>query len=305
MSSRSKVDKPAGSLEIVRARIGRLFSSVHLSRDSQQQELPLQFYSIAEPVRLPMDTLAGFIDFLSASLPRGEIYLFGGVLRDLAAFGRRGFSSDVDIVVEGDWLGFAQYLEWVGAKRNKFGGYRVYAGEWPIDIWNAEETWAVRQGLVPYVGIESLTRTTVLNWDAILMNWRSKRFICSPTYLDDLRRRALDVVLEANPNPLGMAVRVFRHLSAKEAKSVSRTAVSYLERCTRAYSFEDLRRAEFASYGNSVIESAVYRFFAFSGRCSGQDVDQRFQAAAEELTSRGDSVSWKQLDLTLQGRLRL
>lgn len=303
MSSSSSFGRSAASLEVLRSRVRRLFSTSRLARDPRQQELPLHFDSSVGIISLPQDSLAGFVDFLSAALPQGDIYLFGGVLRDLALFGRRGFNSDVDIVVDGDWVGFARYLERLDAKRNKFGGYRLFAGEWPIDIWNAADTWAVKQGLVPYTGVQSLIATTVLNWDAILMNWRTKRFICGPNYLQDLRSRALDIVLEDNPNPLGMAVRVFRHLSAKDARSVSRSAVSYLERCTRTYSYDQLVGAELASYGNSVIEPVVYRFFALSMRNGEASVDQRFHAAAKELSKRGDGVSWKQLDLSLQGSL--
>ncbi|WP_206860941.1 nucleotidyltransferase domain-containing protein [Lysobacter changpingensis] len=296
--------KSAGSLEILRARVRRLFSSAKLARDPKQQELPLQLEMGRSDVPIPQSTLTGFIDFLAASLPVGEIYLFGGMLRDLALFGRKGFNSDVDIVVEGDWKYFAAYLEHLGARKNKFGGYRLYAGEWPIDIWNAEETWAIRQGLVAYSGVESLTKTTVLNWDAILMDWRTKRFICGPTYLEELRDRSLDIVLEQNPNPLGMAVRVFRHLSSKDAKSVGRTAVAYLERCTTLYSLEELQKAELGSYGNTVIEPVVYRLFALSGMRQEATVDQRFAAATSELAHRGDGASWKQLDLALQRQLR-
>ena len=70
-------------------------------------------------------------------------------------------------------------------------------------------------------GIASLTETTVLNWDAILMNWRNRTFVCRNDYLSSLRTRVLDVVLQQNPNPLAMAVRVFRHLSIKDARQVT------------------------------------------------------------------------------------
>ncbi len=73
-----------------------------------------------------------------------------------------------------------------------------------------------KQGFTPYIRIASLTETTVLNWDAILMNWRTGAFVCREGYLEDLRERRFDVVLVTNPNPLGMTVRVFRHLCSKE-----------------------------------------------------------------------------------------
>ena len=49
------------------------------------------------------EDISEFIDFLDSSIYDGNIYLFGGIIRDLAMFGREGFKSDVDIVVDGDW----------------------------------------------------------------------------------------------------------------------------------------------------------------------------------------------------------
>jgi hypothetical protein len=248
-------------------------------------------------VEMPTSSLLGFVDFLASAAPQGNVYLFGGVLRDLALFGRAGFHSDVDIVVEGAWEPLSRFLDSVGARRNKFGGYRLFAGDWPIDIWNAEDTWAIRENLVTYEGISSLTKTTVLNWDAILMNWRSGAFICSGSYLNTLQARALDVVLEENPNPLGMAVRVFRHLSAKDAKSIGRHAIEYLERTTKFYCLDELIRSENESYGNSVIEPSLYRLFALSREVDSSDVERRFEVAATELRIRGEVIAGRQFDL--------
>ena len=43
------------------------------------------------------------------------------------------------------------------------------------------------------------------------MNWRTRAFIFKENYLDEIQSRVLDIVLEQNPDPMGMAVRVFRH----------------------------------------------------------------------------------------------
>ncbi|WP_447936813.1 hypothetical protein [Thermomonas fusca] len=270
-----------------------------LAKDPRQELLPL-IGAEDRKVQPPAESLAGFIDFLAATMPDGEIYLFGGVLRDLALYGKRGFDSDIDIVVEGDWSAFVAYLQSVGAARNKFGGYRLFAGEWPIDVWNAKDTWAIRQGLVRYDGISSLTKTTVLNWDAILMNWRTRSFVCAPSYLDELQQREIDVVLEQNPNPLGMAVRVFRHLSAKDARRVGKRAAEYLEHCAKEFSFEQLVAAEVRSYRSTVIEPALYRFFSLSAESCANSVEMRLSEAEMKLRLRGDGSSWRQLDLGLR-----
>lgn len=291
--------RPVDSLENLRGRVVRLFSSASSgARKSRQFTLALPSVDGMEAL-VPHRTLSGFIDFLSSSLPGGDVYIFGGVLRDLALFGKSGFNSDVDLVVEGDWREFVGYLESCGAKRNRFGGYRLQVGEWPIDIWNAKETWAIRQGFVEYSGIGSLINTTVLNWDAILMNWRTKRFVCDQRYLISLRERALDIVLEENPNPMGMAVRVFRHLSHKDAKSVSHTAVAYLGKCTKRYSFDELKRAEMRSYGDSIIDPALFLFFEELNAGGGHSIFERYKSVVSSFEKRGLGVSLRQLELRL------
>lgn len=295
-SENKKLKESVRSFSSLRSRVERLFSVTELARDPRQRTLDL-FGDHASDFTPPTKTLSGFIDFLSAAVPSGEVYLFGGVLRDMALHGRRGFSSDIDIVVEGDWKGFVRYLEKIGAKRNKFGGYRLFAGDWPIDVWNAEETWAIRKGIVHYDGIASLTKTTVLNWDAILMNWRTKSFVCDALYLDFLRDRVLDIVLEENPNPLGMAVRVFRHLSLKDAKKIGSHAAQYLEFCTERYSFDDLISSEIGSYRNSFIDPSLYRFFSLVRKSKCDEMKGKFEDAVLKLRKAGIGPSWQQLDL--------
>lgn len=253
---------PVKSLDNLRQRLERLLSpSAKERRTSRQIPLDLQHtFRPEELITRPTASIIEFLDFLTDSLPDGELYLFGGVLRDLALVGARGFSSDIDLVVEGDWAECTKYLDRIGAQRNKFGGYRTEIGGWEIDIWNAKETWAIREGLVEYKSILSLTETTVLNWDAILMNWRTKSFVCKHDYLEQTQARVLDIVLEKNPDPEGMAVRVFRHLCAKDAKSLTPRAVAYLADCTSSFSFQELAARELKSYGKSIISPAFYRF---------------------------------------------
>ncbi len=213
-------------------------------------------------------------------MPEGDVYLFGGIIRDIALLGRRGFNSDIDLVVEGNWTHFVSYLESLNAKKNKFGGYRLMVGEWPVDIWNAKETWAIKQGLVQYKGIASLTETTVTNWDAILMNWRTRSFIYRNNYFEDIRSRTLDIVLEENPNPLGMLVRVFRHLCLKDARKISESAAKYLAKGTKKYSLDEVKSCEISSYSNSVIEEPIYSFFKYIDVSENQNMQNQFSIAS-------------------------
>ena len=277
--------QPVKSVENLRERVIRFFCSPEKNTNNDRQfDLGLSKKTNPElDVETPGKSVKEFIDFLSDAMPNGDVYLFGGILRDLALLGKKGFSSDIDLVVEGDWSHLIKYLDHMKANKNKFGGYRLSIAGWPIDIWNAKETWAIKQGLVPYKGISSLIETTVLNWDAILMNWRTREFVYRKNYFEELSQGKLDVVLEENPNPLGMAVRVFRHAFLKEAKKVSPSAIRYLAKCVKEYSFEQLRDAEFESYGNTVIQRSNVRFFENIGATNNIDLLHEISVASNIL----------------------
>lgn len=276
---------PVVTFENLRSRVDRFFRSPAASK-LDKRTLALALLSEDEqPARVehPGNSVTAFVNFLSDALPQGDVYLFGGILRDLALLGRRGFSSDIDLVVEGDWRHCVSYLESVGARRNKFGGYRFEVAGWPIDVWNAEETWAIKHGFVSYKGISSLTETTILNWDAILMNWRTRRFVHRRGYLEELRDRVLDIVLEHNPNHLGMVTRVFRHLCAKDARRVTPSAAALLAEATETYTFHQIKSEELQAYGDSLIEPTIYRLFEHFHETEGIDVGHRFSVASEVL----------------------
>lgn len=293
-SSRAKPNV-VDSFSNLRDRVERLLRpSAH--QVDREYQLGFQFsgnMKEADDWGSPKRSISDFLDFISHVNAVGGVYIFGGLLRDLAIFGKKGFGSDVDVVVEGDWESCEDYLEGVGAVRNKFGGFRLVVSGVPVDIWNAQETWAIRRGLVEYQSVASLVNTTVLNWDAILMNWTTKNFICSDNYLDQINERLLDVVLEDNPNPIGMAVRVFRHLCSKDARRISINAADYLTHCASLFSFEEIRAAEIKSYRNSLIEPTVYCFFERMSSLGG-DPAERVSAAAESMKRDGMRLPFRQ-----------
>ncbi|MEW8052596.1 MAG: hypothetical protein AB2792_14585 [Candidatus Thiodiazotropha sp.] len=295
------ITNPISSFDNLRDRLLRLLKTpISTCRNDSQLEFSLPITSTNNYNFIYHNcNVVDFLEFLVDSLPTGNIYLFGGVLRDLALLGKRGFNSDLDLVADGEWKNCTRYLEHIGAKRNKFGGYRLTIAGWPIDIWGSKDTWAIKQGLVTYNGIYSLTKTTVLNWDAILMNWRTKTFIYRDRYLSDLNDRLLDIILEDNPNPLGMAVRVFRHLCSKDARKITIRAAEYLGKCTVMYSFNDLKNSEIKSYGNSVIEPAVYLFFSKYREDNNKSINDRYSAASHSLVRNGITLSSKQFEFNL------
>lgn len=270
------------SLENLSGRVERLLAP-QKRVGGRQFSLDLAVEDFQPHLKKPTSSIYGFIDFLSEVAPRGEVYIFGGVIRDLALIGRRGFSSDVDVVVEGDWSLCESYLRKSGAIRNKFGGYRLEVSGWPLDIWKAEETWAIKQGLVSYRGISSLLDTTVLNWDAALMHWRTKKIICKENYLEHLRDGILDLVLEQNPNPLGMYVRVLRHWCSKDARKVTVRTLRYLADCSRQYSYDDVAAAERKSYLSYAVDPKICHWLRLMNDEEGESFIAKCNTASEKM----------------------
>ena len=229
-----------------------------------RKQLSFDAFCVNEPVKgieTPQKSISAFLDLLGQTVPEGDLYLFGGILRDLALFGSRGFNSDLDIVIDGNWDLIAPRMENLGAIRNKFGGLRFYHETLPIDVWQSRETWAIKEGYVEYKDITSLLKTTVLNWDAILMNWRTKSFFYRSNYFEEINARYIDIVLEQNPNPLGMLIRVLRHILIKDAQEISGKTVEYIRSAVSKYSYDDIKYAEISSYGSTFIRRDVYMEF--------------------------------------------
>lgn len=293
--------KTVDTLDNLKDRVDRLLKTKP-KRPSKGAQLSLDLSKIQADIEYftpPHKTPAEFLNFISRLLPNGSIYLFGGVLRDLALFGKKGFNSDIDVVIDGEWSDCVEYLETLNARKNKFGGYRLAVSGWPIDIWRAQDTWAIRQGFVKYQNVESLTKTTILNWDAILMDWKSRKIICEDSYLEKLKERRMEIVLQQNPNPLGATVRILRHLCLKDARSITQSTADYLADKTERYTLSQIKNYELLSYGNTAIEEAIYRLFQLIKTFEKLDRKERFEKAIRSLENDGAYLSSQQLKLNL------
>lgn len=152
-----------------------------------------------------------------------EVYVFGGLLRDLALYGSSDFSSDVDIVlVPHDEAAFEAILEKFAFRRNKFGGFRLTANRWLFDIWEFDKTWAFAEKHVQPKSKHSLNETTFFNWDAVFYDFRANQIVCSDGYFEQLANLSLDINLELNPDTLGMFLRALRFIEEDQAKTEPR-----------------------------------------------------------------------------------
>ena len=80
-------------------------------------------------------------------------------------------------------------------------------------------------------------------------------------YFRDLNERYLHVVLDRNPNPLGMYVRIMRAYACKDASVLSSRAARVVSEALSAYSFEDMSAYERDHYQFQYIGEEVYEHF--------------------------------------------
>lgn len=194
-----------------------------------------------------------------------EVYIFGGLLRDLALSGVASFESDVDIVIRPfDAQAFHRWADENGFKPNKFGGFRLLKDRWLFDVWELDRTWAFRQdSSIPRTKY-TLKDTTFFNWDAIVYDIKTNQIICSQSYFGDLSQRRLEINFEPNPNPLGTLVRSLKFV--KNGAKTGRKLTAFIRRNIDVYS--DVEISEY-DRNQSRIPSLELSFIAkMRDRCS-------------------------------------
>lgn len=152
-----------------------------------------------------------------------DVYVFGGLLRDLALYGSSDFSSDVDIVVVPYGEDAIEAIaEKFAFKKNKFGGFRMTSNRWLFDVWEFDKTWAFTERHVQPRSKHSLTETTFFNWDAVFYDVGANQIVCGDNYFDELANLSLEINLESNPNVMGAFVRALRFIEQDQAKTEPR-----------------------------------------------------------------------------------
>lgn len=201
-----------------------------------------------------------FIKHLSCA---GEVLVFGGLLRDIALFGTKGFNSDIDLVVDysAERLGFLLLDSLWESTKNKFGGYRLEVGGWTVDVWPIRETWAFKNTSVAYCGRESLLLTTITNWDSVAYSFKDKKIISDVYYLEYLRNGELDIVLTDNPNHAGVLVRIIKAICDKRAKVLMPRLLGYLKQELPKWTSSQIVLAQEQLLGKVYLSSIEFHEF--------------------------------------------
>ena len=204
------------------------------------------------------DEIRSFLDSIKSL---GDVVIIGGMLRDLSISGREGFHSDIDLVIHASdkeklEYAFSKY-EWT---KNKFGGYRINTGRWPIDLWTFDSTWAFKEGYVKGEDFKDLCKTTFFNWDAIVFELYSGQLHAADDYIKLINEKKLDINLQPNPNPLGNVIKIFRYYE-KYGAVLSPRLVEYANSILKDLSYNDILAYERKSYEkNTVLDTFRFQY---------------------------------------------
>lgn len=181
-----------------------------------------------------------------------RVAVIGGMVRDIARAGRRGFNSDVDIVIGAPCQSVSDLAARLGATANRFGGFSYDGASWKIDFWAIGSTWAVREGHADVCEFEDVTRCTFFDCDAILYDLKTKKIHCDVEYLVRLQRGQIELNLDATPSVSGNLLRAIRRILLWDVDPGPRLA-AFIDAHLTDEAFDEIERKDRASYVNPLI----------------------------------------------------
>ncbi|AOP82864.1 Uncharacterised protein [Enterobacter hormaechei] len=191
---------------------------------------------------------------IDALAERSHAWIFGGMIRDIGLFGRGGFTSDIDLVID---LSREELINALNRHNiecfsvNKLGGIRFHYMSLDFDIWSINDTWAFKNRIVEFKDTYSLLNTTLMSWDSILYDVKKKHLISPDNYLHDLHHRRLELVLQKTPNEVGSVIKILRTIYNKRVQILGPQLTDFLLQALHEHSFDQLRQYEYGSYRSS------------------------------------------------------
>ena len=209
----------------------------------------------------------GGIDFLIDDLSLNfDVYLFSGVIRDYFLNYPNKF-RDIDLVVKpissltlDEKMGLFKSFN---IFKNSFGGYKVEINGQHIDLWELNETWALKNRLMGnklFLDASELLGTPFFNFSAIIFDFKLNQFSYSNDFLLFLKKRELDLVLKINPLPqLCVINTIFYKLKFNLA--ISKNLKQYCIEYFGKYNKNDFENIQLKHFGEIKYEYSYIKVF--------------------------------------------
>ena len=234
-------------------------ADAHLKANKLRENVS-RFLTRKSKLRVPL------IDTLSRLTNRKmQAVIFGGAARDLMLRGPGAEPRDVDIVVDCTSVQDLRTLfSDVLVRTTRFGGLSLNVRGWTVDIWPLLETWALKEQQIGSRDFETLTRTTFLNVEAVIVDLtpvgnRGRR-VFSSGFFEALQARTLDINLAENPFPELCAIRTLV-TAAKLKFQLSEKLAKYVLQQVGATPLEQFIQIQMNHYGATVLDvDTIYRW---------------------------------------------
>jgi hypothetical protein len=165
---------------------------------------------------------------------------------------------DIDLVVSGSTLheiklDFRNKIE----GENRFGGLSMRFGDWSVDVWPIDETWAFKKHWNCEATPDELPKTTFLNVEAVVMGLSpipgQGRPVYENGFFDALHKRILTINFKKNPYPESCIVRTF--ITAAKLKYCIDIDLSYyIYNRTESIDIDDLINIQHNHYGRIYLD---------------------------------------------------
>jgi hypothetical protein len=181
-----------------------------------------------------------------------EVAVVGGMARDFARRGVRGFRSDVDLVINAHPDAVDRLAYRLGAKRNRFGGYAYEHPLWKIDFWALDTTWAARAGHAQVKEIKDVTKCTFFDCDAIVYDIKTRAVFSPVEYYTRIASNVIDINLEPNPSVYGNLLRAIRRLFCWSA-TPGPQLTAFIENSLDHAAWNAITSTEASLYANQIL----------------------------------------------------
>ncbi|MBX9402700.1 hypothetical protein K4L06_15430 [Lysobacter sp. BMK333-48F3] len=172
----------------------------------------------------------------------GEAYLFGGAPRDVA-FGARKSINDLDIFVSGP-VRMESINDRVSLlKKTNFGGYRFVVGQFDVDVWELDKSYAFRFDASSYINARNLLDSVCFSTDGVAVSLKTGRSIVTPEFTSSLADRRLDFVVPPAKLEAVIGARIAR-LALKLELELTPAVASYFVECLEIFGISALIDAE-------------------------------------------------------------
>lgn len=164
------------------------------------------------------------VKLINKLLGETDLFIFGGIIKDflMAIKEKKRFSEitykDIDLVATNLQNEVKDFLTDYSIRVNVFGGFKLKVNNKDYDLWELENTWAIKEYPQFNFDLEKyLPKTSFFNCTAILYSIKKNEFIFDKqNYEQFYVKNELDIVFESNPYPALCIVKTYDYYCQHE-----------------------------------------------------------------------------------------